>query len=422
MAHNRLYRYISLSCMVWLFVVNAYAGDVATPKALDLPVAESELVFSFYGQPLQIAKLRPFKVKSIGGDDVADAWHSYQKEEVETVLSSLRSLSDELGLNDWFIFELVRNYVDALLKASTPLDRVVLEHYLLVGLGYVPIKQAVYERDFVRVDDKEYYLFFDDLESTDEEFSVIVACDPFAADVGKGRSFSLLFEDTYLKVRSGNDRPCELDDGNIRLSCTVNEGVMEMLRNYPMMDLQHYVTSVVMPQFQDSILEQLKLQISDLAQCEAADALLHFVQYVFGYEDDSESYGREKAYFIEENFYYDHNDCEDRSILYAFLVRSLLGLDVQIVEYPGHECTAVHFTDCLTYGNGYYFGGNFYLICDPSYVGASIGKCMPEFRSLEPRVCVVKQVTSDDEHNYPLHPRIDKIVKVPSIPKNLISL
>lgn len=436
MARYGLYRCLSLCCLVWLLFVPVFASEIAEPLAVDVTDMNSELAFSFYGKTLRVDKLKPVKVHSMGKSDIADAWNGYKTMEVDKVLSSLRSLSDELGLNDWFVFELVRNYVDALLKTSSPQDRIVLDHYLLVGLGYdvrlartqrqllllVPIKQAVYEHEFVRADGKEYYLFYDDLESVKENLSVIVACDPSKNDVGKGHTFSLLFEDTPLKVRSGEDRFCELDDGKIHLACTVNEGVMEMLRNYPIMDVHHYVTSVVLPQFQDTILGQLKPQIEDMSQCEAADALLHFVQYVFGYEDDKVFHGHEKANFIEENLYYDKNDCEDRSILYAFLVRSLLGLDVQIVEYPDHKCTAVHFTDCITYGNGYYFGGEFYLICDPSFVGASIGKCMPEYRSHEPRVLVVKQSADEDGHHSPLHPRLDKMVRVPSFPHDLGSL
>lgn len=438
MAHKGLYRCLMLYCWVWLIAVPSFAGEMVSSTALDVSVSDNDMVFSFYGKSLHMSKLQEIKVKSIGEFDVADAWNGYKRNaDVENVLTSLRSVADELGLNDWFVFELVRNYVNALLQSGSPLDRVVLEHYLLVGMGYdvrlartqrqllllVPIKQLVYEHEFVRADGKDYYLFFDDLETIDEKLSVLMPCDPSKEDVGKGQSFSLLFDDAQLKVRYGEERSCELDDGKIRLACTVNEGVMEMLRNYPLMDLHHYVTSVVLPQFQDTILGQLKPQIEDMSQCEAANALLHFVQYVFGYENDRASYGHEKAYFIEENFYYDNNDCEDRSILYAFLVRSLLDLDVQIVEYPDHKCTAVHFTDCLTYGNGYYFGGEFYLICDPSYVGASIGKCMPEYRLLEPRVCIVKESSGGvDERQSPLHPRLDKMVRVPSLPHNLGSL
>lgn len=399
-------------------------------------VQDNELVFSFYGKSLQAAKIKTNKVKSTNEFDVAQAWQNYKRVEVEKVCSSLRSLATELGLNDWFILELVRSYVDELLISGSPMDRVVLEHYLLVAMGYdvriartehqllllVPIKQQIYEHGFVRADGKEYYLFFDDLEDHADDVTFIQPCDPSKNDVGKGQSFSLLFDNTTLNVRYGEDYTCVLDDGNISVTYSVNEGLMEMLRNYPLMDPQSYVTSVVIPQFQHSILEQLKPQIEDLSQCEAANALLHFVQNAFEYENDRDSYGHEKLNFIEENFFYSKNDCDDRSILFAFLVHSLLGLDVQIVEYPGHECTGVRFTDCLSYGNGYYYGDDYYLICDPSYVGAGIGKCMPKYRSVSPRVYVMNTSTVNQNNNSPLKPVLEKAISIPEITIQTIDL
>lgn len=391
----------------------------------DLQLDEGETFeFSFYGETLNAASLKTVQVKSVHDYDVIEAWHKYKKNDIAPVLSSLRGLSEELGLNDWFVFELVRSYADELLGHSSPMDRVLLEHYLLTNLGYdvrlarterqlvllLPIEQEVYERCYVKIGNKDYYLFYDDLDSNEDEVSVLYPCDPSKNDIGKGQSISLLFEGSPLKIRSGKEKACELDDGRIRVACSVDEGVMKMLQNYPLMDLECYVTSVVLPQFQDSLLRQMRPQIEGLTQYEAANALLHFVQHVFAYENDLEYHGREKFYFIEENFYYDFNDCEDRSILYAFLVRSLLGLDVQLVVYPNHECTAVHFTDCLAYGNGYYYGGEFYVICDPSYVGARIGKCMPKYRALEPRIFYVKKSTPKGDDCSPLKPRLDKRV------------
>ena len=426
------YRLLLPMILIWVMWMPVMATEP------DLPREQGDTFeFSFYGETLNAASIKTVRVKSVRDDDVKEAWHKYRKRDAAPVLSSLRGLSDELGLNDWFVFELVRSYADELLGNSSPLDRVLLEHYLLVNMGYevrlarterqlvllLPIEQEVYERCFVKINNKDYYLFFDDLESNEDEVSVLYPCDPSKNDVGKGQTISLLFDGSPLKIRSGEDKACELDDGRIRVSCTINEGVMKMLKDYPLMDLQSYVTSVVLPQFQDSILGQMKPQIEDMSQCEAANALLHFVQHVFAYENDQEYHGHEKVYFIEENFYYDYNDCEDRSILYAFLVRSLLGLDVQIVVYPDHECTAVRFTDCLTYGNGYYFGGEFYLICDPSYVGARIGKCMPKYRSLEPKIYVVKKSTLSDGYQSPLEPKLEKIVTVTNNPfDHLIAL
>ena len=94
----------------------------------------------------------------------------------------------------------------------------------------------------------------------------------------------------------------------------------------------------------------------------------------------------EKPYFIEENFYYPKNDCEDRAVFYAFLIRNLLGLDVHLVHFPGHECTAVCFGTENVIGSGYRYEGKTYIICDPTYIGANIGQCMPQYEGMEPKV------------------------------------
>ena len=187
-------------------------------------------------------------------------------------------------------------------------------------------------------------------------------------------------------MKSGGDKDCVLSDGRITIKGTVNYGMMEMLRHYPLMDVPHYAESKILPAFHRNIIEQIRPQISSLNQRDAANALLHFVQFAFDYATDNEQHGYEKPYFLEENFYYPKNDCEDRSIFYAFLVHSILGLDVHLVKYPGHECTAVHFTDNSIIGDGYVYNNQTYIICDPTYIGASIGQCMPNYINKKPVV------------------------------------
>lgn len=417
-------------CLSLTMALPLAAGGVK--RSVPIPDVE----FSFYGQELRAAGLKPVKLKSVYQSDVSSAWREYQKRDVTPVLTSLEAIIEQMGLNDWFVFRLVREYSDKLLGDATPMDRVLLEHYLLVSLGYdvrlartqtqlllmVPFEQEVYERYFIRLEGKEYYLFFDELEADVDELSVIQPCDPSKKDVGKGRIFSLLFDDKKLMISSGESKLRDFDDGMIHVSCSIDPGIIRMLRDYPLLNMENYASSVVLPQFHDAILEQLTPQVADMNQCDAADALLHFVQHVFTYENDQEYHGHEKFYFIEENFYYDYNDCEDRSILYAFLVSSLLGLDVQFVNYPGHECTAVRFTDCSPFGNGYYYGKDYYLICDPSYVGGTIGRCMPQYRGMQPTVRTMTTVLASSGDNSPLQPRLDKRIVLPKITVEIIEV
>ena len=76
----------------------------------------------------------------------------------------------------------------------------------------------------------------------------------------------------------------------------------------------------------------------------------------------------------------------DRSIFYAFLIHNLLGLDVHLVQYPGHECTAVSFTDSSIHGDAYTYRGKTFVICDPTFIGSSIGQCMPTYVNVKPIV------------------------------------
>ena len=363
------------------------------------PINAPTLDFTFYGVQLKSVKLKVFHLSSSEPSAISDVWRRYQKNNPKEVINSLASLSRLYGLNDWFTTELVRCYVDTLLRNGSSSDRIVLQHFLLANLGFdirlastqqqllllVPSKQQIYERSFLNIDGQKYYVFYDDISPIMEGTIAICTCS-LPNDVYKGELVDLVYKKHSLTLKSGNDKKCTLTDGRISVSGNVNSGMMEMLRHYPLMDVPYYAASKVLPAFHKNVLEQIKPQLSGMTQRQAVNALLHFVQYAFSYATDGEQHGYEKPYFLEENFYYPKNDCEDRSILYAFLVHNLLGLDVHLVQYPGHECTAVNFGNQSVDGDGYLYNGKVFIICDPTYIGASIGQCMPSYQNIQPIV------------------------------------
>ena len=86
--------------------------------------------------------------------------------------------------------------------------------------------------------------------------------------------------------------------------------------------------------------------------------MIDFVQRAFQYKVDDEQFGEERTLFANETLYYPYSDCEDRSLLYATLVRDLLGLDVVLLDYPEHIATAVKFNQDID--------GDYMLINDES--------------------------------------------------------
>ncbi len=366
------------------------------PKPV-VPSRSSDLPVTFYGMKVKAVACKARTLGNGGRNEVASVWEAYQKDSsMKDAVASLQSLSMALGLNDWFTFELIRAYAKTVCQLAD--DRVVMRHFLLVNMGYdvrlavcgqrlmllVPFVQQVYERAYLRIDGRTYYAFSD--EETDDTGNASVYTCRLPADADHGRALDLTIQGGRLGIKTGARHSFSLTDGVLTLRGEVDKGTMEALRHYPQTGIPCYAMSDVDRNFRSSLLEQIGEQLKGCSETEAVGRILRFVQFAFCYATDGEQHGYEKPYFVEENFYYPKNDCEDRAILFAFLVRNLLRLDVHLVRYPGHECAAVHFTDPTVDGDKYTLDGKTFLICDPTYIGASIGQCMPNFRNVKPVV------------------------------------
>ena len=319
------------------------------------PCTLPNMSFPFYGMKLSTVLCHAQTIDGIEHQAIAKAWDAYRQDRVmKDVLLSLQSLAMAYDLNDWFIFELVRNYTEALCKNHE--SKTVLQHFLLVNMGYdvrlascgnqllllVPFSQQVYERSYLVIDGKKYYVFDDHSTSKIQNVGVYTCRLPNETD--KGRNIDLTIRGGNIGIKTGVAHRFSMSDGKISLQGFVDEGTMEAIRHYPQMDIPFYAMSTIDANFHQSLLAQVSEQIRGCSEKESVSKILHFVQYAFDYATDREQHGYEKPYFIEENFYYPKNDCEDRAILFAFLVHNLLGLDVHLVQYPGHECTAVNFS------------------------------------------------------------------------------
>lgn len=166
---------------------------------------------------------------------------------------------------------------------------------------------------------------------------------------------------------------------------TVPTQKMEFYNRIPQCDYSVYANAQVDSEFAERLLSSLRPAIEGKNEKEAANILLDFCQNGFEYATDPEQFGYEKPFFAEELFNYPKCDCEDRSILYRYLVKSLLGLDVVLLDYPNHIATAVKFAGDYA-GDHVMVNGRKYLVCDPTYMGASIGMAMPQFKHVAANV------------------------------------
>lgn len=359
-------------------------------------VPAQQTSITFYGVRVKAPVMRTVGVADMTPEEVAEAWRTYSGNGMVQKAKNLAENARALGLNDWFTYEYVRESVEAQCKGSGEAERAVLMHFLLANMGYdvrlavcqnapcllLAIEQQVYGRGYMQMDGRKYYIYKVDGSAAGEGGSLYTCQLPEGMDAGRPLDMRIRKE---MRVRGGEKHRCTLEYGGMEVTAEVDVAMMEMLRHYPQMDIAQYAMSDVCPGLRRSVLNQLAGYIQGMTKVEAAQKLLRFTQLAFAYATDGEQHGYEKAYFFEENFYYPKNDCEDRAIFYAYIVKNLLGLDVHLVNFPGHECTAVNFGDANVRGAGYVCDGKTYIICDPTYIGASIGDCMPQYRNVTPK-------------------------------------
>jgi hypothetical protein len=114
--------------------------------------------------------------------------------------------------------------------------------------------------------------------------------------------------------------------------------------------------------------------------------VLHFVQKSFKYETDGMQFGREKVMFAQETLFYDKSDCEDRAVLYAYLVKKLFGINVIGIKYKDHMATALYIP---MKGDSIKIKSKRFVVADPTYINASIGQSMPKYKSIMPQSFIV---------------------------------
>ncbi|OPX27628.1 MAG: hypothetical protein B1H05_00370, partial [Candidatus Cloacimonas sp. 4484_140] len=176
---------------------------------------------------------------------------------------------------------------------------------------------------------------------------------------------------------------------NYTIKYTYNKNIVNFLNTYPHTSYPIYFNTPLMNESYASLVEQLKPILAGKTKSEALNILLRFVQTAFEYKTDQQQFGKEKCLFAEETLYYPYCDCEDRSVIFAYLVKKLLGLEVIGLDYPGHIATAVKIDNVP--GDYVFVNGKKYLICDPTYINANIGVSMPRYKNVKPEIVQISQ-------------------------------
>lgn len=372
----------------------------------EVPVVEEEktLDFTFYGTPCKVrySGKNPLRMKSLSPNEVSKAFATLATDDYENLLYDCLEIRRNLQLCDWAYLQLLQLVAERICQKGSN-EATLLLAYLYVESGYrmrlaqdgkqlymlFASRHIFYDRPYYEMDGEQYY----GLVELPNSLRISDAAFPQEQSLSMLISKPMLLTGKMSETRRIRSR----DFKDVLGSVHVNQNLINFYNDYPSSQygenfVTRWATYAMTPMASNvktELYPQLRQAIAGINQLGAVNRLLNWVQTGFVYEYDDKVWGHDRAFFAEESLYYPYCDCEDRSILLSRLVRDLLGLDVLLVYYPGHLATAVGFTEDVK-GDYIMHNGKKYVVCDPTYIGAPVGRTMPDMDNAKAKVILLK--------------------------------
>jgi len=366
--------------------------------------------FNFYGFPV-IFDFDKEMTEPLAGEVSETAISEYFARMSECnynhLIDQLTDYSKQMNLNDWGYYLMVEKAA-GLIATDDDTSSDLLTWFILLRSGFkvkiayfenevyllMPIINQVYGKNFFRLDNLNYYLM-------EGELLELYTYDSDFPDAQK------VFDLNLYRALSLGENPVEktfnfnYEGAEAPISVIYNANVIDFYEDYPLGDIKIYFDAVISSTAKESLTLNFVPLLQGKSELEAVNLLLNFVQTAFDYKTDQDQFGYEKFFFAEEAFYYPYCDCEDRSVLFAYLVKSLLGLEVIGLNYPGHMATAVNFSEAVS-GDYISYEGEDYVVSDPTYINAPVGLTMPKYAAETATIIAIS-------NNYSLHRKMDDI-------------
>lgn len=369
------------------------------PVAPKLPLLMANKV-TFLGNKLSISdiSLARLDVSLLDEQAIADSWQTMATNKKDSLVEQLVHYGNKLNLDDWGKAYLTYEVIKQSANKLTPNEVTLYTWYYLlqqgfdVRIGYqaeqvhllLKVTQPLYAQKFFSFGQDKYYFVNFSAEPTELNGKIKT----YQNQHGLARA-DLSIDLAKIPMLAGEKltRTLEFNYRGKRHSFAVpyNKAYVAFLNLYPQLELEHYFQAGLELDSKQALLNYLAPAIEGKTEKQALNLLLRFVQYAFAYKTDDQQFNQENFLVATETLHYPYADCEDRSVLLAYLVRHLLGNKMIGVLYQGHIAIAIKTNNDID-GAGYRVNGDKYLVADPTYIGASLGQVMPGYDKQSPKL------------------------------------
>ncbi len=336
-----------------------------------------------YGHKISIAFQKPQRniAQPLQQAQIENYLNQVSASKIEEVLSQMDAVSQKFGMDD-MAYLLFANKVAQKIYPDF-YEQSLFKYQLLKQKGYRVI--LGYSVDFLTVyanlDFKVHNVAFVEhagFTYTDLSFAQqLETCQEQLFEVPKnGRAVTM--NETRPPFFEALSKPYsvhfEYEGMSYHFQGLLNQSLVQYYRELPAIEFgQVYLNYQMSGLSKGSLINALKQATNHMFPAKQIDFLLQFAQTAFPYKKDIDAIGIEKFAFPEEVLANQYADCEDKSVLFAYLAKEVLDLpSVALIYYvDNHLNVGVAFNHKSAYN--FIYNNQKYLVCEPSGLGFKPG-------------------------------------------------
>ncbi len=360
-------------------------------------VSNKDIDFNFFGTQLGLNTplgIRSAKFYPQNQKGISNFFNTVVTLEYEVFLLDIQKMMKELNLNDWGKYLLVKKISENIFSSQD--DSRLLSWLIFNKLGYslrvglanrhvivmFNSEKIIYDTPRYTIDNKKFYVLSNYAKGS---VGKLYTYEHNYPEANKALDLSLLHLPNLIEDKQSKQLEFKEGIKKYNIEYSYNQNLIDFMSTYPQADYETFFNAPIDTQSYEDIVNGLRKHINTKSSSEAINFVLHFVQSAFKYEVDAKQFGREKVMFAQETLYYSNSDCEDRAILFAYLVKKLFKVGVVGVKYKDHMATALYIP---IKGDSVKVNSRKFIIADPTYLNSNIGQSMQRYKSKRPKAFI----------------------------------
>jgi len=376
------------------------------PKKQIIKIQKKDLNLLFFAQNIALdidEKFKKARYYPKNQEGISNFFNTLAMSEYENTLMDIKRITEKLNLNDWGVYLLVNTLSSSLYYDKD--EAKLFSWFMFNKLGY-SVKVGLSSKHIVLMHYSEKIIYATPRYTFNKKKFYVVS---YYAKGSAGKVY------TYKQDYPDATKPLDLalktlptfkKDERVKslsfrefgkvytTSFKYDKNLIDFMATYPQADYETYFNAPMSQETYKSIAHDIKEYIDGKKSSIGINFVLNFVQKAFKYEVDQQQFGREKVMFANETLFYDKSDCEDRAILFSYLVKELFGIGVIGVKYKDHMATALYIP---MKGDTVKVGRRKFVVADPTYVNANIGQSMPQYKNKLPENFIVVKRDNNEQ-------------------------